>query len=56
LNDSNIKESLKITGIYWTREDNHYMSGSALFYDFDEKGSWSNPQSTYYRVICVNGP
>ena len=56
LGNSNIKESLKITSRYWTRENNHYQSGSAWFYDSDEKNSWSNPKSTYYRVICVNGP
>ena len=66
LDESNIKESLKINGEYWSREPNDMRDSHALLYNFDGKdmrtfrsiflGESNNPKSTYYRVICVNGP
>ena len=56
LDESNIKESLKITGEYWSR-DRTPVEATAQFYHFD--GKWkrsNNSKSDYYRVICVNGP
>ena len=50
----------RINGEYWSREPNDMRDSHALLYDFDGKGIFhgkgNNPKSTYYRVVCVNGP